>query len=101
MGSRDSRRGRDDRRAAAGGRFLSLPRTGLRVLVTNDDGIAAPGLSALAAAVAGLGHDVTVAAPATDHSGASSAIGPMGGPDGVEVTPVQLDAAPGAPAYAA
>ncbi|MBV8297056.1 MAG: 5'/3'-nucleotidase SurE [Acidimicrobiia bacterium] len=70
---------------------MSVTGTGLRVLVTNDDGIAAPGLAALAAAVAALGHHVVVAAPATDHSGASSAIGPMGGPDGVEVTAVELD----------
>ncbi len=72
---------------------------GLRVLVTNDDGIAAPGLSALAAAMVDLGHDVVVAAPATDHSGASSAIGPMGGPDGVAVTSVELDALPDVAAY--
>ena len=54
----------------------------------------------MAAAVSALGHDVVVAAPATDHSGASSAIGPMGGPDGVEVTPVELDAVPDVPAFA-
>jgi len=72
----------------------------LRVLVTNDDGIAAPGLAALAAAIVDRGHDVVVAAPATDHSGASSAIGPMGGPDGVAVTPVELDAIPDVPAFA-
>jgi 5'-nucleotidase len=47
-----------------------------------------------------LGHDVVVAAPATDHSGASSAIGPMGGPDGVEVASVELDEVPGVPAFA-
>ena len=69
-------------------------------MVTNDDGIAAPGLAALAAAVARLGHDVVAAAPANDHSGASSAIGPMGGRDGVEVTPVELEAAPGVSAFA-
>jgi 5'-nucleotidase len=50
--------------------------------------------------MADLGHDVVVAAPATDHSGASSAIGPMGGPDGVEVAPVELDALPAVPAFA-
>jgi 5'-nucleotidase len=50
--------------------------------------------------MAGLGHDVVVAAPATDHSGASSAIGPMGGPDGVEVAPIELDTVPAVPAFA-
>ena len=43
---------------------------------------------------------MVAAAPAGDHSGASSAIGPMGGRDGVEVTPVELEAAPGVPAFA-
>src|SRR5438270_5150746 len=94
MGSRDPRGRGDERGSPQGGRGL------LRVLVTNDDGIVAPGLSALAAAVVAMGHDVVVAAPATDHSGASSAIGPMGGPDGVEVTPVELDAIPDVPAFA-
>src|SRR5439155_19700936 len=94
MGSRYPRGGGDDRRVAAGGRGL----LSLRVLVTNDDGIAAPGLSALAKAVAERGHDVGVAAPATDHSGASSAIGPMGGPDGGAVPPLEPDGLPWVPA---
>src|SRR5947199_9066406 len=96
MGSRDPRRGGDERPGAQGGIGLLT----LRVLVTNDDGIAAPGLTALAAAVHALGDEVVVAAPATDHSGASSAIGPMGGPDGVAVTPVELDGIPEVPAFA-
>src|SRR5436305_12419623 len=97
MGPRHPRRGDERGTAVAAGRGVL---NGLRVLVTNDDGISAPGLSALAAAVAEQGHDVVVAAPATDHSGARSAIGPMGGPDGVAVTPVELDAVPDVPAFA-
>lgn len=46
----------------------------VRVLVTNDDGIQSPGLCALAAAVARAGHDVVVAAPAVQYSGASASI---------------------------
>ena len=46
----------------------------MRVLVTNDDGIESPGLWLLAAAVAGAGHEVVVAAPQTDMSGQSAAI---------------------------
>jgi 5'-nucleotidase len=42
----------------------------MRLLLTNDDGIDAPGLSALAEAAAGLG-DVTVVAPIEAHSGCS------------------------------
>jgi len=45
-----------------------------RVLVTNDDGIEAPGLHVLARAAASAGHDVTVAAPERQSSGASASI---------------------------
>jgi 5'-nucleotidase len=48
----------------------------VRILVTNDDGIDAPGIHHLAAAIAPLG-EVTVIAPDTEYSGASSAIGPI------------------------
>lgn len=44
----------------------------MRVLVTNDDGVDAPGLLALAGAVAAAGHEVLVAAPDSDHSGAGT-----------------------------
>lgn len=47
----------------------------LRVLVTNDDGVASPGLLALASAVATLGHEVLVVAPLADRSGVGSALG--------------------------
>jgi 5'/3'-nucleotidase len=46
----------------------------VRVLVTNDDGLDSPGLSALAAAAAGQGLDVVVAAPLTEASGMSAAL---------------------------
>lgn len=45
-----------------------------RVLVTNDDGIAAPGLHALARAARDAGFEVTVAAPAEQSSGSSASI---------------------------
>ncbi|GAA3665267.1 5'/3'-nucleotidase SurE [Microbacterium marinilacus] len=45
-----------------------------RVLVTNDDGIDAPGLHALARAAVVHGLDVTVAAPERQSSGASASI---------------------------
>jgi 5'-nucleotidase len=47
-----------------------------RILVTNDDGIAADGLAALARAATALG-DVVVVAPDREQSGASAAIGPL------------------------
>jgi 5'-nucleotidase len=45
-----------------------------RALVTNDDGIDAPGLVALAAAAVAAGLEVVVAAPARQSSGASAGI---------------------------
>lgn len=49
----------------------------MRVLVTNDDGVEAPGILALAIALHGAGHDVFVVAPASDLSGAGASIGPL------------------------
>jgi 5'-nucleotidase len=45
-----------------------------RVLVTNDDGIDAPGLRALARAAVAAGLDVVVAAPLREASGSSAAM---------------------------
>ena len=45
----------------------------MRILLTNDDGIDAGGLHALAAALRPLG-EVTVAAPATNQTGVSRAM---------------------------
>ena len=69
----------------------------MRVLVTNDDGITASGLAALAAAVVGLGHDVVAAAPLALLAFAWKS---LGDDDGVEVSPVELEGAAGVPAYA-
>jgi 5'-nucleotidase len=49
----------------------------VRVLVTNDDGIAGAGLHAVAAACVEAGHDVLVVAPLADCSGQGAAIGPL------------------------
>lgn len=46
-----------------------------RVLITNDDGIAAPGLRWLAEAAVSHGLDVVVAAPLTEASGSGAAMG--------------------------
>jgi len=46
----------------------------VRVLVTNDDGIDSPGLTVLAEAALAAGHDVVVAAPHRQYSGASAAL---------------------------
>lgn len=46
----------------------------MRTLVTNDDGVASPGLVALARVAVRAGHDVVVAAPSWDSSGASASL---------------------------
>ena len=48
----------------------------MRILVTNDDGIFAPGIQHLAKAMEGLG-EIVVVAPDQEFSGAGAAIGPM------------------------
>ncbi len=45
----------------------------MRILLTNDDGIGAPGITALAEALAGR-HQVAVAAPASEQSGTAHAV---------------------------
>lgn len=49
-------------------------RNGMRVLITNDDGVRAPGIRHLARAVSAAGHDVVVAAPRVEASGSSAAL---------------------------
>jgi 5'-nucleotidase len=46
----------------------------MRVLVSNDDGVDAPGIRILAAALREAGHDVLVVAPDRDRSGASNSL---------------------------
>ncbi|MCP4434512.1 MAG: 5'/3'-nucleotidase SurE [Actinomycetia bacterium] len=77
----------------------------MRVLVTNDDGLHAPGLSHLAGAAARAGHQVLAVAPEQNRSGSAAAIDDLGeqssircraktlaGLDGVEA--YELDAPP-------
>jgi 5'-nucleotidase len=46
----------------------------MRILITNDDGIEAPGLDVLEKIATGLTDDVWVVAPETDNSGASHSL---------------------------
>ncbi len=46
----------------------------MRALITNDDGIASPGLAVLAQVALDAGYDVTVAAPMRESSGASASL---------------------------
>ncbi|GAA0812952.1 5'/3'-nucleotidase SurE [Spirilliplanes yamanashiensis] len=71
-----------------------------RVLITNDDGIAAPGLRALARAVAATGAEVTVAAPHAEASGTSAALTAVERDGQILVEPRALEGVPGVPGYA-
>jgi 5'-nucleotidase len=71
----------------------------VRILVTNDDGVSAPGLLVLAQALAAAGHDLVIAAPLSDNSGASAAIGPVHLTGGVTFQRMELDRLPGVAAF--
>ena len=46
----------------------------MRILLTNDDGVGAPGICALVEALAAHGHTIVVAAPASEQSGMAHAL---------------------------
>ncbi|ROT26813.1 5'/3'-nucleotidase SurE [Micromonospora sp. HM5-17] len=71
----------------------------LRVLVTNDDGIAAPGLRWLARTAVARGLDVVVAAPREEASGASAAMSAVERDGRVVVEEHHIEELPGIPAY--
>lgn len=72
----------------------------MRVLVTNDDGVEAPGLLALARAVAGAGHDTFVVAPSGERSGSGAAIGRLHRAGPIACTEVALPDLVGVHAHA-
>lgn len=69
-----------------------------RVLVTNDDGVHAPGILGLAVALAEAGHEVVVAAPLQDFSGSAAALGP-GHANGVRTERLELPGLPDVPIH--
>jgi 5'-nucleotidase len=70
----------------------------MRILVTNDDGIDAPGLAALVGRLVAAGHDVAVAAPASERSGSGTSVGGVYDGTPITVTDHVLPAAPSVPA---
>jgi 5'-nucleotidase len=68
----------------------------MRLLVTNDDGVFAPGIGSLATALVEAGHDVVVAAPADDRSGAGAAIGGIHADETIAFEQIDLDGLDGA-----
>jgi 5'-nucleotidase len=72
----------------------------VRVLITNDDGVEAPGLHALAVAVHDAGHDVIVVAPSGERSGSGAAIGRLHRAGPLACTQVEWAELPTVPVYA-
>lgn len=63
----------------------------MKLLVTNDDGVASPGLWSLAEGLRAAGHDVAVVAPAQERSGSGAAVGAIVPGQTVAVSPVERD----------
>jgi 5'-nucleotidase len=76
---------------------MSAPKP--RILVTNDDGIAAPGIRWLARAACDYGADVTIAAPRHEASGISAALTAVTESGRLVFKRVELDGVPGVPAF--
>jgi 5'-nucleotidase len=70
-----------------------------RILITNDDGIEAPGIRCLARAAQRAGHDVVVAAPLTEASGSSASMTALEQDGKIVVEPRELTGARNVPAY--
>ena len=71
----------------------------MRILVTNDDGVRAPGIAALAAVAVASGHEVLVVAPMADYSGAGAAVGPVHSRDGVDYESHVIEGLDAVPTY--
>jgi 5'-nucleotidase len=72
----------------------------MKILVTNDDGVASPGLHALAAAVAATGYETVVVAPSSDMSGTSASIGKFHRDQHIDAEKVDLPGVEGVPSFA-
>ena len=71
----------------------------MQILVTNDDGIDAPGIVPLARAVVAAGHDVVVAAPRDDRSGSGAALGRLHVDDTIDLEDRTLPGLEGIPCF--
>jgi 5'-nucleotidase len=74
--------------------MTAQPARAIRALVTNDDGIAAPGLRHLARAAVAAGMDVVVVAPETEFSGASAGLSAVFRDGRLALTETALDSLP-------
>jgi len=74
----------------------------MRILITNDDGVFAPGIAALARGLwAALGdrHDLVVVAPMVDHSGAGAAVGRVYERESIPYQEVDIPGLAGVPTF--
>jgi 5'-nucleotidase len=77
----------------------------VRVLVTNDDGVHAPGLAAITRALARWAgahdeqHEVVVVAPLANHSGASAAVGTVYEREVISYRRVRIEGAEDVPTF--
>ncbi|MEV0608738.1 5'/3'-nucleotidase SurE [Polymorphospora rubra] len=70
-----------------------------RILITNDDGVAAPGIRWLAYAAHAAGHEVVVAAPQQEASGMSAALNAVTDQGRVVITRATLPGLPDVVSY--
>jgi len=63
----------------------------VRILVTNDDGIDAPGIQELAREIERAGHDVVVVAPDHNASGTGAALGALSSTEPIRVSSRRID----------
>lgn len=71
----------------------------MRILLTNDDGVHAPGLAAIGRRLRDTDHDLVVAAPTGDLSGSGTSLGTFEDGAVIGSEPVELAALPGTEAY--
>ena len=73
----------------------------MRVLITNDDGVSAPGIEALARCARDAGHDVFVLAPSSEMSGTGASMGPLAIHRPIRIRPRNLPSLAGVAVHAA
>src|SRR5271165_5354840 len=74
----------------------------MRILITNDDGIFAPGIATLARGLLadfGDQHELMVVAPLTDHSGAGAAVGAVYERESIPYESVEIPGLGALPTY--
>jgi 5'-nucleotidase len=74
----------------------------MRILITNDDGVFAPGIAALARGLRDRfaeQHELIVVAPLVDHSGAGAAVGPVYERESIPYESVEIPGLGDVPTY--